>query len=258
MPAGSGRGRITTSRRSRMGIGEVVRILRADFPDVTISKIRFLETAGLVEPERSSSGYRKFSAADLDRLRYILSVQRDQYLPLKVIHEHLEAIERGLEPPTASGQPPQVPAAIGRVEPNGADGLAPSDLRVSRAELLAHAALTDAQLDEALAYGLISSRPGSEYFDGVAVLAASAVAKLADFGLEARHLRVVKQAADREIGLIEQVVEPIARRRDEDAGKRAEQLGAELSASILRLHAVLVRGGPMRADKRGSGSSPDE
>lgn len=81
-----------------MSIGAVLSELRGDFPDVSISKIRFLEAEGLIEPERTSAGYRKFSAGDMDKLRYILEAQRDQYLPLRVIKEHLEAMDRGLEP----------------------------------------------------------------------------------------------------------------------------------------------------------------
>jgi DNA-binding transcriptional MerR regulator len=92
-----------------MSIGEVLALLRPDFPDVSISKIRFLEAEGLVEPERAASGYRKFSPADLQRLRYILAAQRDHYLPLKVIREHLAAIERGLDPPSEAGGSPRVP-----------------------------------------------------------------------------------------------------------------------------------------------------
>ena len=100
-----------------MSIGEVLNRLRPDFPDVSISKIRFLESEGLVEPERTASGYRKFSYADLERLRYILTAQRDHYYPLKVIKEHLDAMERGLEPPTAAGEPPGRRASIHAVGP---------------------------------------------------------------------------------------------------------------------------------------------
>src|SRR5439155_6985330 len=102
--------------RAFMSIGEVLATLRAEFPDVTISKIRFLEAEGLIEPERTPSGYRKFSREDVGRLRYVLSAQRDQYLPLRVIKAHLEAIDRGLEPPDAPGAGPQVPRALATVD----------------------------------------------------------------------------------------------------------------------------------------------
>ena len=98
--------------RGLMGIGDVLEVLRPDFPDVTISKIRFLEGEGLIAPQRTASGYRKFSHADVERLRYVLACQRDQYLPLKVIREHLEAIDRGLEPPASSADGPRVPRAL--------------------------------------------------------------------------------------------------------------------------------------------------
>ena len=97
-----------------MSIGEVLNRLRPDFPDVSISKIRFLEAEGLVEPERTPSGYRKFSLSDLERLRYILTQQRDRYYPLKVIREHLDAMERGLEPPTAAGEAARAPRVVAR------------------------------------------------------------------------------------------------------------------------------------------------
>jgi len=124
--------------RAQLSIGEVLTRLRPEFPDVTISKIRFLETEGLVEPQRTPSGYRKFSTADLQRLRYVLAAQRDRYLPLKVIREHLEAIDRGLEPPELPGGEPRVPVAlVGGEGYPGAETFArdPSDLRLSRAEL---------------------------------------------------------------------------------------------------------------------------
>jgi DNA-binding transcriptional MerR regulator len=102
--------KVTTRPAGRMSIGEVLRRLRVEFPDVSISKIRFLEAEGLVEPQRSPSGYRKFSHADLERLRYVLAAQRDHYLPLRVIREHLDAIARGLDPPAMAGQSPRVPS----------------------------------------------------------------------------------------------------------------------------------------------------
>jgi DNA-binding transcriptional MerR regulator len=134
-----------------MNIGEVLARLRPDFPDVTISKIRFLESEGLVEPQRTPSGYRKFDHDDVQRLRYVLAAQRDHYLPLKVIKDHLEALDRGLEPPAQAGAPPRVPVAV--VSPDGMPGPEAfsrdaSELRLSRAELLDAAELTEEQLAE--------------------------------------------------------------------------------------------------------------
>jgi DNA-binding transcriptional MerR regulator len=229
-----------------MSIGEVLGLLRADFPDVSISKIRFLEAEGLVEPERAASGYRKFSPSDLKRLRYILAAQRDHYLPLKVIRDHLEAMERGLDPPAAAGEAPRVPDSASSAgsagEVDDGEGAA-RDLRISADELIANSGLTRVQLDELVGFGLLRPRNGSEYFDADALVVASTVAQLTRFGLEPRHLRAYKSAADREIGLIEQVVGPLARQRDAASRARAAQQVKELTALSVRLHAALVRGG---------------
>jgi DNA-binding transcriptional MerR regulator len=228
-----------------MGIGDVLAALRPEFPDVTISKIRFLESEGLVSPQRTSSGYRKFSHADVERLRYVLACQRDQYLPLKVIRDHLEAIDRGLEPPsTGSGEGPRVPRAL--VSTDGlpsSDTFRPSagDVRLSRKELLESSGLDDALLGQLEGYGLIAKR-GSHY-DGDALSVASTVAEMAAFGIEPRHLRTFKVAADREVGLVEQVVTPLLRQRDPDSQQRAEDTIRQLSALSVRLHASLVKAG---------------
>jgi DNA-binding transcriptional MerR regulator len=233
-----------------MSIGEVLGLLRPDFPDVSISKIRFLEAEGLVEPERAASGYRKFSPADLQRLRYILSAQRDHYLPLKVIREHLAAIERGLEPPSEAGGSPRVPdsasAAARAAEADATDAaeaVGAPELRISADELIANSGITHRQLDELLGYGLLRPLPGTEYFDADALTVASTVAALGGYGLEPRHLRAYKSAADREIGVIEQVVRPGARHRDDSSRERAARQVAELTTLSIRLHAALVRQG---------------
>jgi DNA-binding transcriptional MerR regulator len=230
-----------------MSIGEVLGLLRPDFPEVSISKIRFLEAEGLVEPQRAPSGYRKFSPSDLTRLRYILAAQRDQYLPLKVIREHLEAMERGLEPPAAAGGAARVPesaqATARAVDAAVEAADAAPELRISAAELVANSGITQEQLDELIAYGLVRPRTGTDFFDADALVVASTVAQLAGYGLEPRHLRAYKSAADREIGLIEQVVRPLARQRDDTSKARAAQQVSELTALSVRLHAALVRGG---------------
>lgn len=227
-----------------MSIGEVLTALRGDFPEVTISKIRFLEAEGLVEPERTASGYRKFSRADVNRLRYVLGAQRDRYLPLRVIKEQLEQLDRGLQPaaPGESGGP-TVPRALAAVD----DGPAPEDflpeateLRLSRAELLATAGLEDAQLTDLEQFGLLRPRPGGHY-DGNALRVAQTVAAMQGFGIEARHLRPFKTAADREVGLVEQVVSPLTGGRTPEARARADEAVRELAALSVRLHAALVR-----------------
>ena len=228
-----------------LSIGEVLAQLRDEFPDVTISKIRFLEAEGLIEPERTPSGYRKFSREDVARLRYVLSAQRDQYLPLRVIKAHLEAIDRGLEPPDSPGSGPQVPRAL-----VAADGLPgpdtfgrdTSELRLSRDELIDAASIEPAQLSQLEQFGLVAARPGG-FYDGDALVIAKTVAEMSRFGLEPRHLRAFRAAADREVGLVEQVVAPLVRQRNPEARGRAEEVARELAALSVKLHATLVRSG---------------
>jgi DNA-binding transcriptional MerR regulator len=232
--------------RSTMSIGEVLATLRPEFPDVTISKIRFLEAEGLIEPERTPSGYRKFSRADVARLRYVLSAQRDHYLPLRVIKEHLDAIDRGLEPPAIGGGGPRVPRALVAAEGMpGPDAFRPdaSEVRLSRRELLDAAGLEDEQLTQLEQYGLVGPRPGGSHYDGDALVVAKTVAEMARFGIEARHLRPFKAAAEREIGLVEQVVTPLVRQRNPEARARADEVARELAALSVKLHATLVKAG---------------
>lgn len=224
-----------------MSIGEVLTGLRGDFPDVTISKIRFLESAGLVQPQRTASGYRKFSPTDVERLRYVLTAQRDRYLPLKVIREHLDAIARGLEPPEVAGEAPRVPSApASSAEAGDAEVDEARTLRLSRSELLANSGLTEQQLDQLQSFGLIRAEAEPAFYDRRALAVAAAAARLATFGLEPRHLRPFKTAADREAGLIEQVVAPVARQRDDEAADRAAAMRVELEQLAGHLHALLV------------------
>ncbi len=229
-----------------MSIGEVLSLLRADFPEISISKIRFLEAEGLVEPERTPSGYRKFSHRDVERLRYVLKSQREHYLPLKVIKEHLDAIDRGLEPPEVNGGVPQVPRVV-----LAGDGYPPpdsftadaSELRLSRAEVLSGAEIDASFLEQLETYGLVRPRPGTKHYDGDALIVAKTAGELAAFGVEPRHLRAFKTAADREVGLVEQVVSPMRRSRDAGAKARAEDTIAQMAALSVRLHATLVKAG---------------
>ena len=232
--------------RAFMSIGEVLATLRSDFPDVTISKIRFLESEGLIDPERTASGYRKFSREDVSRLRYVLSAQRDNYLPLRVIKEHLEAIDRGLEPPETAAAGPQVPRALvdvaGLPGPE-AFGRETTELRLSRQELIDAAHLSEGELDTLEQFGLVVSRQPGGFYDGDALLIAKTVAEMSRFGLEPRHLRAFRSAAEREVGLVEQVVAPLVRQRNPEARGRAEEVSRELAALSVRLHATLVKAG---------------
>ncbi len=239
--------------RAHLSIGEVLARLRPEFPDVTISKIRFLESEGLVEPQRTASGYRKFGPDEIQRLRYVLTAQRDRYLPLRVIKDHLDAIDRGLEPPDGPGSGPRVPMSLVSSDglPSGDSfGREGSELRLSRAELLEAAGLREEQLRQLESYGLVTQRPGASHFDGDALVVAKTVAEMAAFGLEARHLRPFRTAADREVGLVEQVVAPLANQRNPEARQRAEEVVRELSALSVRLHAALVRAGLSTAGRR--------
>jgi DNA-binding transcriptional MerR regulator len=236
--------RQSASSRARLSIGEVLEQLRGDFPGLNISKIRFLEAEGLIEPERTPSGYRKYSVTDMERLRYIIRMQREHYLPLKVIREHLDAIDRGLEP-APDGQPvvPRVVLA-GDGMPD-ADSFRPArtDVRISRKELLKTAGISDDLLDRLEAFGLVRIRTGSKHYDADALLVAKVAGELAAFGFEPRHLRAFKTAADREVGLVEQVVSPIRHSREQGAEGRAAQAVEEIAALSVRLHAALVKTG---------------
>ena len=210
-------------------IGEVLQLLQAEFADVTISKLRFLEAEGLVTPARTASGYRKFSAADIERLRYVLTAQRDQYLPLRVIKEHLGAMDRGLRP--AVGGPPVAPSDLpGPPELPGAEEFATygTELKLTREELRVAAGISTELLDELESHNLVVAR--GNHYDGDAILVAKTAAEFAQYGIEPRHLRPFRTAADREVGLIEQVM---SHRRDDKT--------QELAALAVRLHAALVR-----------------
>jgi len=204
----------------QFGIGEVLAQLRPEFPDISTSKIRFLEAEGLIEPARSRSGYRRFSAADIERLRYILTMQRDSYLPLRVIRERLADGVTGSE--AADDQP--------------AAGQQAAEL--TRRQLLDAAEISEAELTELEDYGLIR-RMGRQYSaDALAV--ARALAALRQYGVQARHLRAVKAAADREANLVEQVVAPQLRQRGAGARDAAARTAWQIADLTLRLHATLV------------------
>ncbi|MDP9116796.1 MAG: MerR family transcriptional regulator [Actinomycetota bacterium] len=226
-------------------IGDVLAHLKVDFPDLTISKIRFLEDQGLVRPQRTPSGYRKFSSADVGRLRYVLAQQKDHYLPLRVIKDQLDAIDRGLVPSGSPAGTPRVPhVAIAAIEDNAPTAEhfrpAPAVLRLSKEELLNAAGLRHDQLGELEQFGLIAPKAGGVYDDD-ALAVAKIVSDLARFGLEGRHLRAFRTAAEREVGLFSQVVGPMSRQRGGDARARAEETIRELAAASVRLHAALVQ-----------------
>jgi DNA-binding transcriptional MerR regulator len=199
--------------RGQFGIGEVLAQLRPEFPDISGSKIRFLEAEGLIEPERTRSGYRKFGSADIQRLRQILTLQRDAYLPLRVIRERLAQPE------------PATPTA----KPAGS---------LSRHQLLAQAGITDAELTELEDYGLV--RGLGRHYQQDALAIARAVAALRQYGVQARHLRAIKAAVEREVSLVEQIVAPQLRQRGPDARDSATRTAWQIADLTLRLHLSLM------------------
>jgi hypothetical protein len=281
-----------------MSIGEVLGILKPEFPDITVSKIRFLEGAGLVQPDRSASGYRKFSEDDVARLRFVLRAQRDQYLPLRVIRQRLADLEQvvGVErpgseasgggsdaagsagarpargagtgpvaspaaaadpPPGLQGAPVPVapaagpqgtgPAAAGTRQGSGPApmfGAPPSDAQFTRDELCRAAGASVDQLMELESFGLVSARGSGErgaWYGGDDLVLLRLARELADYGLEARHLRMYKLFAEREAALFEQVVAPLVRQRNPEARARARdtiealaQLGGRMRDLALR------------------------
>ncbi|MDQ2790318.1 MAG: MerR family transcriptional regulator [Pseudonocardiales bacterium] len=233
---------------SGASIGSVLAQLRTDFPDVTISKIRFLESEGLVRPERSAAGYRQFSPADVQRLRHVLAAQRDHYLPLRVIKEHLDALDRD-DPEGLPARRSDVswPRSLGNARADAATTPGRTDdfdnvdtTRMTQEELLAAAGIGQAALTELEQFGLV--RPGpAGFYDTDAVLVARTARAMTDFGLQPRHLRSFRASADREVGLLAQIVTPMSRQRDPDARARADEVVRELAVLSLRLHALLVK-----------------
>jgi DNA-binding transcriptional MerR regulator len=217
----------------RLTIGEVLAVLRDDFPDVTISKIRYLESEDLVHPQRTPSGYRKFSRADVSRLRYVLAAQRDQYLPLRVIKEHLDALDRGEPLPASASGPAAVPPPAGPGE--AADGGPP----LTSEQFARAAGLEPDQLADCVQFGLLATDADGLHPAGDLPIARAA-AGLARHGLEPRHLRVYRSGVEREVGLVEQLLAPVLRARSEEARTRATEKLRELAALSAQLHSALL------------------
>lgn len=219
--------------RDYLSIGEVLDSLKEDFPDTSISKIRFLESEGLIEPERTGSGYRKFYEADVERLRYILSLQRDHFLPLKVIKERLAT---GAPPPPEQATPAPVTGGPALPEPSTSTSSSASELvglQMDRGELLKASGLSAEELGDLEEYGILASEDGT--YDENHLVIAKAAKGFFDHGVEARHLRLYRQTTDREAALIEQILTPAARKKDPQALRKAGEEAlklAQLSRSI--------------------------
>ena len=224
-----------------MSIGAVLDLLRPDFPDVTISKIRFLESEGLVTPRRSPSGYRRFTAYDSARLRFILTAQRDQYLPLKVIKAQLDSQPDGALPERESLYP--VPRLVGvddQRRPATETVASPVPVRLSREDLRERSGVGEDLLAALRKAGIITAGPGG-FFDEHSVLIAQCAAALAEYGVEPRHLRAFRSAADRQSDLIAQIAGPVGKAGTTGARDRADELAREVAALAISLHTSLIK-----------------
>ena len=266
------------AERAYLSIGEVLSLLKDEFPDITISKIRFLESQGLLDPERTPSGYRKFYESDVERLRWILRQQREHFLPLKVIKGRLtgdEVEESGggvvappappvevegepetpavptlssVPEPAAEPAPPAPPAPPVRRARPSATAESPlsagaSGVNLTAQELADASGLPLERVAELEKYGFFAGRPvaGTVYYDEEALIVAGLAAGFLKFGIEARHLRAYKNAAERETGLFEQVVTPLLKQRNPQSRRQAVETLGELSEMGQRLRAAMVR-----------------
>jgi DNA-binding transcriptional MerR regulator len=255
--------------RAYLSIGEVLALLKEEFPDVTISKIRFLESQGLLDPERTPSGYRKFYETDVERLRWILRQQREHFLPLKVIKGRLrggpDAVEEPAEPVAATGEggesgpdaaapesterpvPAPAPAPIATPAAAAADApplvLSSGGVSMNLTELAAASGLEDDDLRELERYGLLSGRraASSTYYDEEALMVAQLAAGFMKYGVEARHLRMYKTAGEREAGFLEQVVMPMLKQRNPQARRQAADALSDLTRLGQGLRAAMLR-----------------
>lgn len=217
--------RARTPGPSLLSIGQVLAKLTPEFPDLTPSKLRYLEAERLVMPARTESGYRKFSHADIERVRYVLTMQRDHYMPHKVIRAQLEDYDAGrterLAPPARI-----MGASLG------------AERRLTRADLLRESGATAALLADAISYSIL---PAAETYSDDHVARLRALAELARFGLEPRHLRGFRAAAEREVGLIDSAVEPLRRRKDAAARVRAAETAREIAGRLELIRTALIR-----------------
>lgn len=218
----------STSART-LSIGKVLEALRGEFPDVTVSKIRFLESEGLITPQRTASGYRRFTGEDVERLRYILVTQRDNYLPLKVIREQLEAMDAGA-------------VSLIEAEPmvSPENFRAPAPTRLSDEEVASQADVTAEAIAELLDAGLI--RPDAAgFFTADDVRIVLTAESLRGFGFDIRHLKSLRNTAQRQADLIGQVAGPVARSQRSSAKEKAADMGQQMTALVVSLHASLVK-----------------
>jgi DNA-binding transcriptional MerR regulator len=210
----------------QLSIGEVINLLRDDFPDVSVSKIRFLESQGLIDPDRSGSGYRQFDATDVARLRFILQQQRDHFLPLKVIKSKLTLWERGEDVSS------ETTSATPKLDEEGEP--------LDRTELLKRSKLEDNELDALIEVGLVRPIRDSVVFSPEAGVVAMEAKRLMDHGLEARHLRTIRLSSEREADLLRQLVAPLLKASNPEARARAKDVLEASSDSVHAMHRALL------------------
>jgi DNA-binding transcriptional MerR regulator len=215
-----------------LSIGQVLSKLSPEFPDLTPSKLRFLEERQLVSPARTESGYRKFSSSDMDRLRFVLSMQRDHYLPLKVIRGYLTELDAGRSPELPGGVLP------------GASMLS-TERRFSRDELIREAGANSMLLGDAISASLIVP---ADLFGEDALAVLKSLVELQRSGIEPRHLRGFRASAERELGLIENALMPVARRKDASSRARAAEMAREIAGQLEIVRSSLIRSALTRLD----------
>jgi DNA-binding transcriptional MerR regulator len=209
-----------------LSIGQVLARLSPEFPDLSPSKLRFLEERQLIAPARTDSGYRKFSPADLDRLRFVLTMQRDHYVPLKVIRGYLDELDAGRTPTLPGAGTTQAPSIL------------PSDRRYTKDELLREAGSTAMLFNDAVSASLLLP---ADFFGDEALSVLRALVELQRSGIEPRHLRGFRAAAERELGLIESALIPVSRRKDASSRAKAAELAKEIAGQLEVVRGSLIR-----------------
>ena len=207
-------------------IGQVLNVLNPEFPDLSSSKLRYLEEEGLVTPQRTPNGYRKFTENDVERIRIILELQRTRYLPLKVIGAYLDDLDSGMNP--------HLPAGSDTPEPVRRRLLA---RKLTALELTSETGISDGLIAEAQELKLL----GSEPFDYSAIEIARSLVLLQRFGISPRHLRGLKAAVDRDIGIIEGVVAPVVAKNDTSSRSKAAHFAAEIAQHFAVIRSELVQ-----------------
>jgi len=215
-----------------LSIGQVLARLNPEFPDLTPSKLRFLEERDLISPARTDSGYRKFSSADVERLRFVLAMQRDHYLPLKVIRGYLEDLDAGRAPSLPGGATP-------------AASMLSVERRLTRDELVREAGANAMLLNDAISASLIMP---ADLFGEDAVSVLRSLVELQRSGIEPRHLRGFRAAAERELGLIESALIPVARRKDASSRAKAAELAREIAGQLEIIRSSIIRSALSRLD----------